>query len=293
MGYLTKEVSAGREGYYTGAVETCGEPAGQWYVRGELAHVLRGEVDADLMEAVYLHRLDPRDAAANSRATWGEAELLGGQGPAKYRTPDGLYASYLEQAPDSGPEERAELRAKAEKNARQAVAFIDATHSVQKSVTLLGVAFERAENEARAAGREDEAREWAEKREHIEEGARAGARAAVDYLAEKAGYSRTGKHGAAAGRWIDAHDLIVAQFLQHDSRNHDPQLHVHQAILNRVQCADGKWRTLDGAAIYAHRGAASAVGERATEAYLAKTLGVTFAQRADAPAREVVGVPKD
>lgn len=31
----------------------------------------------------------------------------------------------------------------------------------------------------------------------------------------------------------------------------DPQLHTHCAILNRVKCVDGKWRTLDGATIRA------------------------------------------
>ena len=67
----------------------------------------------------------------------------------------------------------------------------------------------------------------------------AGARAAIEYLQDEAGYSRIGHHGGGAGRWIDAHEFVVAQFLQHDSRDRDPQLHVHQAILNRVLCSDG------------------------------------------------------
>jgi len=83
---------------------------------------------------------------------------------------------------------------------------------------------------------------------------------------------------------------VVAQFLQHDSRDRDPQLHVHQAVLNAVECDDGKWRTLDGAAVYLHRPAAGAVGERAMEEYLSRTIGLRFETRPDGKAREVVGV---
>ncbi|HYZ07220.1 MAG TPA: relaxase domain-containing protein [Pseudonocardiaceae bacterium] len=60
----------------------------------------------------------------------------------------------------------------------------------------------------------------------VEEAVIAGARAAVDYLQDWAGYARGGHHGGGAGQWIDAHTFVVAQFLQHDSRDGDPQLHV-------------------------------------------------------------------
>jgi hypothetical protein len=116
------------------------------------------------------------------------------------------------------------------------------------------------------------------------------AQAALDYLQDKAGYARVGHHGGGAGRWIDAHQFVVAQFLQHDSRDHDPQLHVHQAILNRVLCADGQWRALDSRALHALRGAAAAIGERVMEAHLARSLGVRFETRPDGKAREIVGV---
>ncbi|MTD56502.1 relaxase domain-containing protein [Amycolatopsis sp. RM579] len=118
----------------------------------------------------------------------------------------------------------------------------------------------------------------------------AGNRAVLDYLSEHAGYSRVGHHGGAAGRFIDAHDLVVASFFQHDSRNHDPQLHMHNAILNRVEGSDGLWRTLHGRALYLHRGAAAAVGERTTQEHLVRALGVRFASHPDGKAREVVGI---
>jgi hypothetical protein len=120
----------------------------------------------------------------------------------------------------------------------------------------------------------------------------AGNNAALDYLSEHAGYSRVGHHGGAAGRWIDAHEFTVASFFQHDSRDHDPHLHIHNTILNRVRCADGEWRTLDSRAIHAFRPAAAAVAERTTEEHLAASLGVLAAMRPGGKARELLGVPE-
>ncbi len=57
-----------------------GEPAGLWYGAGADELGLRGEVDAELMEAVYTHLLDPRDSATASQLTWGEAAPLAAGG---------------------------------------------------------------------------------------------------------------------------------------------------------------------------------------------------------------------
>ena len=288
--YLTKATAEAREGYYTNAV-VAGEPAGVWHGAGAEALGLHGEVDADLMEAVYTHHLDPRDEAARSRSTWGEAATFA-DGHRKYDSPQDIYKQLLDQHPDAGPEERAALQAQAERSARQALKFIDATFTVTKSVTVVGVAFERAANDARAAGDLKAAAAWGEMHRAVEQAAMVGARATMDYLQDVAGYSRVGHHGGGAGRWVDAHGWVVGQFRQHDSRDRDPNLHVHQAILNRVLCADGQWRTLDSRAIHAHRLSAAAIGERVVEAYLTRTLGLRFETRKDGLAREVVGVPQ-
>ncbi|MDN5855331.1 MAG: relaxase domain-containing protein, partial [Actinomycetia bacterium] len=289
--YLTDAVAKGRENYYTGAV-AAGEPPGRWYGAGAAALGLEGEVDADLMEAIYTRLRDPRDPAAHSRATWDDAEPLAA-GHRKYRTADEVYDELQEANPGAGPEQRAELRAQAERSARQAVSFIDVTFSAPKSVTVLAVAFERAASDARAAGDEEAAAAWEAHAKAVEDAVMAGATAAIDYLQEQAGYSRVGHHGGGAGRWIDAHEFVVAQFLQHDSRDKDPQLHVHQGILNRVRCADGTWRTLDSRAIHTLRAAAGAIAERVAEAHLTRSLGVRFATRPDGRAREIVGVSQE
>jgi AAA domain-containing protein/TrwC relaxase len=335
--YFLNAVATGRENYYTGAV-AAGEPPGRWYGRGAESLGLTGEVDAQDMTALYEHFLDPRDKAFSDPERWADADTLGHTGR-RYQSEDELYAAALAAEPDADAERRAELRVEAGKKTRKNVTFLDATFSVQKSITVLHAAFEakavkahRAAERARDAlaaldhgsgagapassasgeaasgasvadapglaeglgaeleAAEAEAQRWGVLRQTVEDAIWAGNQAALEYLSDKAGVARAGHHGGAAGRWVDAHDWIVASFFQHDSRNHDPQLHIHNAILNRVQGPDGKWRTLDSRAVHKLKGAASAVGERVMEHRLTETLGVRFATRPDGKARELVGV---
>lgn len=275
VGYLTDAVAGGREGYYVSATETCGEPPGRWYGSGAAELGLAGEVDNDLLEGVYSHLLDPRDEATRDRATWAVASTLGVP-HRRYLTPEQLYEAALAENPAAGPEERAQMRAEAERRARQPIAFYDATFSPSKSVSVLGCALERAANEATARGDHEAAAAWATQHRAVEDAVMAGARAALDYLEREAGVGRAGNTAGSQCRWVDSRGFIAAQFLQHDSRDHDPQLHVHQAILNRQLCDDGVWRALDGRTLALHRAAAGAVGERVMEAHLAQTLGARF-----------------
>lgn len=276
--YLTGAVAAGRESYYTGAV-AAGEPPGRWWGRGAQTLGLTGLVDNEVIADLYGRFLDPRD---------GQTVL--GHGGRRYATAEELYARKLEATPHASAEERERLRLLAGQEARSNVAFHDATFNVQKSVTVLHAAFEAQEVAARRAGDVDTERAWAAHRLAVEEAIWAGNNASLAYLAEHAGYTRVGKHGGTAGRWEDAHDWTVASFFQHDSRNHDPHLHIHNAILNRVQGPDGKWRTLDWEAAKLQKAAAGAVGERVMFGRLVATLGVKVAMRPDGKSREIVGV---
>jgi len=118
----------------------------------------------------------------------------------------------------------------------------------------------------------------------------AGNQAMLEYLQREAGYSRAGYHVKGSGRFADAHEWVIASFAQHTSRDNDPQLHVHNAILNRVLREDplasrpgdrNAWRTLDGAALYAAKPAAGAIAERTLAEYLSDRLGVQTVARAD------------
>lgn len=286
--YLLKEVATGRENYYTGAVAE-GEPPGRWWGAGAEKLGLQGLVDAQDMRAVFERFLDPRAGGFKDPERWDEVPTLGHTGR-KYRTEEQLYAEALEQEPGASPERRVELRVQAGKSARQNVAFFDVTFSVQKSVTLIHTAFEAQEVKARADGDEATAAAWGEFRRAVEDAIWAGNNAGLAYLQERAGYTRVGKHGGAAGRWADAHEWTVASFFQHDSRDHDPQLHIHNAVSNRVEGPDGEWLTLDSRAMHRWRAAAAAVAERTTEERLTHALGVIAAMRPDGKSREILGV---
>ena len=70
--YYVDAAETPQENYYTQAVSD-GEPAGRWFGRGAAALGLSGTVTADAMEALYAHRLDPRDERFGRRSEWGQA----------------------------------------------------------------------------------------------------------------------------------------------------------------------------------------------------------------------------
>lgn len=286
--YLTDQVAVGRESYYLDAT-TDGEPAGRWWGEGAEAFGLTGEVDNDQMHALYADFLDPRDERWADPETRAECARLG-RAPARYRSADEILAERLEAEPGALPERVEQLRREAERAERQPVSFMDATYSPQKSVTVLHTAYARAELDAQRAGDAGGAELWSARRRAVEDAIWEGNQAMLAYLADTAGYSRAGKHSAGTGRWIDAHDWTVASFFQHTSRDLDPQLHIHNAILNRVVCSDGETRTLDGQSIYAMKQAAGTIADRTMEEALSVSLGVRWQMRADGIGREIAGV---
>jgi conjugative relaxase-like TrwC/TraI family protein len=286
--YLTREVAQGRENYYTGAVSE-GEPPGRWYGTGAEALGLSGLVDHQDMEALYEHFVDPRDEAFKDPARWTEASKLGHGGRA-YKSADQWFEQLLDAEPYADPERREQLRLDASKKERKNIAFMDVTFSVPKSITVLHAAFEHQEVKARRAGDAESAAAWAAHKQAVEDAIWAGNNAALDYLQDRAGYSRIGHHGGKAGRYIDAHDWTVASFFQHTSRTDDPQLHIHNGILWRVQCADGQWRTLDSKSLELHRPAAGAIAQRTMFEHAGRSLHVLAVMRPDGKSREVLGI---
>ena len=121
------------------------------------------------------------------------------------------------------------------------------------------------------------------------------AREAVGWLERHATYTRTGHHSARTGEWRDGDGLVASLFLHHLSRDGDPQLHVHVAIWNRVQRADGadgKWRTLDSRTLHNQRLGVAPVADRILETRLT-ALGYAMVPRADGNGAEVGGVSQD
>ena len=87
--------------------------------------------------------------------------------------------------------------------------------------------------------------------------------------------------------------FAAALFDHRTSRAGDPQLHTHALVPNKLPCADGIWRTIDGHELFHHKKAAGVLYQAALRAELHSRLGVVF----DAPSAhgqaEILGVPTE
>jgi hypothetical protein len=279
------------------AVAEHGEPPGLWWGPGaaELGLEPGTEIDGEVFEKLYETFLDPRDPDFLNDAVPDAEKARLGRRKSKFTPWKEIYAKALEAEPEAGPERKKELEIEAKKGARQNVIHHDATFSPAKSVTLVHAGLLAAAQKAEDAGQIDLATQYRDAAKVVEDGVMLAAESSLKYLREHAGEARTGYHGVkvagrTTGRWTEAGGWVVGRFFQHTNREGEPQLHVHQAILNRQLCKDGKWRGLDGMAIYRVRPAAAAHGERVLEEFLTRRLGLQFRSRGDGQGREVVGV---
>lgn len=295
--YLTKSVGKGAENYYLSAIREHGEPPGHWSGKGAQALGLGegSEVDAKVMEKLYAEFYDIRDTAVFDDQIPDKEKPRLGRRPAKYMSAQDIFEKKLTAEPEATDERKEELRIQSKKEARKSLQFFDLTFSAHKSVTLTHaglLAMAKREEEAGNAERARAARTAADK---VTDALKEAAAVAVEEVRQVASHARVGYHGkkingVGTGRWAEAGDWVVASFLQHTSRNGDPQLHVHQAVLNRQLCADGKWRSLDGQAIYRARAAASAIAERTLMERLTRELGVRWVPSADGQNFQIDGV---
>ncbi|MGS2807743.1 MobF family relaxase [Nocardia abscessus] len=127
----------------------------------------------------------------------------------------------------------------------------------------------------------------------IEAAHRAAVADALRWLERHGIYTRLGRNGV---RQVDVEGIVAACFFHRDSRAGDPDLHTHVLIANRVRTADGRWRTLDGAALYRVVVTVSEIYNTRLEHHCERLVGVEFAERAGTdpgkrPIREIVGIP--
>jgi conjugative relaxase-like TrwC/TraI family protein len=148
----------------------------------------------------------------------------------------------------------------------------DLTFSAPKSVSALW-----------ALGDEQVVRE-------IEAAHGAAVRAGLDYLQRHASYSRRGRDGVEQ---ISTAGYAAALFEHGTSRTGDPQLHTHALVVNKVKCADGAWRTLDGREVYHHKKAAGALYQAALRAEITARLPVRFGPVSEHGQAEIDGVPAE
>ena len=280
--------------YYLAPADKGGEPAGRWAGRGlATLNFTAGQViDRAVFEPLYGQHLDPRDPGGKTRL---------GRAAQQFTPEEAIFTELAAAEPYASPARLAELRTLAKAQVRHAVPFWDVTVSVSKSITLfyggLLAAAEkasRAGDTARAGHLEREAgRVWAAIME--------GNAAALEYLQDEAGMTRTGYHRgsgtesrAELGKWEHARDWVIGSFRQHTSRDGDPQLHVHNLVLNKVATErDGRWRKLDSRSLYRFQGAAAAIAAAVTETALTRDFGVAWVPRADGHGREIAGISQD
>src|SRR4051794_31823285 len=263
--------------YYTGSSEK-GEPPGRW--SGRLAEQLglTGDVAAAVMERVF-EKFEAPDGTPIGRP------------PMQFRSIESRIEQALALEPNALPERVEEIKVEAARSTRSSMAGMDLTFSVPKSVTVAHTAAWRVEVESTRSGDLDRAAQFRSIREGIEGAIFEANTAAMDYVSTVS-TSRAGSSQAGTIHWVPAPDLAVASFFQHTSRADDPQLHLHNVVLNRARNEDGQIRALDTVDLRDQRHAYSAVADRVLAERLAD-LGIAMEMRPDGVSREVVGVDDD
>jgi TrwC relaxase/AAA domain len=267
--------------YYTAA----GEPPGEWAGKGAAALGLNGQVDPGAIGRLYQHNIGP----------CGELLVKRRQSKAADEREEQAVAAYLAAHPYASAVELAEVRATERGRDPHQVPYFDLTVSAVKSVSVLHASYRVAARRARDRGEQDQAAVLDARADELEAALMDSARQAVAWLERHAIYTRTGHHSARTGEWRDGDGLVASLFLHHLSRDGDPQLHVHVAIWNRVQRADGadhKRRTLDSRSLHNQRLAVAPVADRILETRLS-ALGYAMMLRADGNGAEVGGVSQD
>ena len=204
-------------------------------------------------------------------------------------------AAFLAAHPYASAVELAGVRAAERGKDPHQVPYFDLTVSAVKSVSVLHASYRVAARQARERGEEDLAAALDARADELEDALMDSAREAVGWLDQHAAYTRTGHHSARTGEWRDGDGLVASLFPHHLSRNGDPQLHVHVAIWNRIQRADGadsQWRTLDSRTLHHQRLGVAPVADRILETKLA-ALGYAMVPRADGNGAEIGGVSQD
>jgi conjugative relaxase-like TrwC/TraI family protein len=256
--YLSKGVTKDSMEYYGGKGERCGRWTG---VEAEKLG-LAGEIDpdSDAVEALYGRGETPEGVQMGAR--W-----------ATYKTWTERADDRIRGLAEPTAEKIATIRKEeAMRGSRRPCAAYDLTFSPPKSVSALWAI---GDSEVASA---------------VEAAHDAAITSVIDWIEREAAWTRTGRNGVNHER---VEGLIVSRWQHRTSRSGDPQLHTHCAVLNKGRIeGDGKWRALDGQAIYASSAVGNARYLAALESELTDRLGVEWSAPTGA-AREIVGIPAE
>ena len=124
----------------------------------------------------------------------------------------------------------------------------------------------------------------------VTEAHEAAVKAGLDFLQDRAGWSRRGRNGIEP---IRTTGYSAVRFDHVTSRTGDPQLHTHTLLLNKTLCVDGQWRTWDGREVYHHLKAAGAIYQAALRSELTSRLPVGFEPVSRNGQAELLGAPEE
>src|SRR5215469_7913335 len=261
IAYVTRGHASGCAGamaYYT----RTGDPPGTWEGRGTAALGLSGTVEAEIAERLYQEGVGP----GGERIIRHGAPKTGEDQAAAEAT---AIARYREEHPFASASEinaeRTRIRATSPGISRP---YYDVTSSASKSVSVLHASLRVAAGQARQAGDDVKAAALDGQAQAIEDALLDAVREGLELLEAMACYVRTGHHSKDTGEWRDGKGLVATSWLHRISRDGDPQLHVHLAVLNAVQRADGaddQWRAADGQHFYQLRHLYGVTVDRAFE----------------------------
>ncbi len=203
---------------------TDGNPPGVWMGAG-LAGLDAGRglaagstVSSDQMERLFRDGLDPVSGG-----------VLGRRNRIRVPLQDRVTARVAALGERLAPDDRAAAiqQIEAEEAARRqpkSVAGFDFTFTAPKSVSTLWALADSGV------------------REQLYQAHRQAVADVVAHFESEVARTRIGTNGVAR---VPVRGVVAAAFDHWDSRNGDPHLHTHVVVANRVQAADGRWRTLD------------------------------------------------
>jgi conjugative relaxase-like TrwC/TraI family protein len=285
IAYVTRGHASGCAGamaYYT----RTGDPPGTWEGRGAAALGLSGTVEAAVAERLYQEGVGPGGERIIQHAVPKSGEDQAAAEAA-------AIARYRQEHPFASASEinaeRTRIRATSPGISRP---YYDVTSSASKSVSVLHASLRVAAGQARQAGDHVTAAALDGEAQAIEDALLDAVREGLQLLEAMACYVRTGHHSATTGEWRDGNGLVATSWLHTISRDGDPQLHVHLAVLNAVQradSADDRWRAADGQHFYQLRHLYGVTVDRAFEQRLLD-MGYAMIGRADGNGAEVGGV---
>ena len=197
-----------------------GEPPGYWQGAGAAALGLAGQVDADVMRALYHEDIGPDGQVLGRRQR--QANYPAASGSLYERVEAEVARQVAERGRFITPEEVRAIRLRLRAQFRTVVPFYDYTFSAPKSVSVLWASLLAASAEAEAEQREADAERFAEQAAQVR-GAVKRANDRMIAVAERGlAYVRTGHHSKTTGEWRDAEGFIVASFQQHDAPRRRP-----------------------------------------------------------------------